>query len=219
MVNIYNDFKNEIAERMAYDLFDDFGIHSEKIKPGNMIDVMLMLENNVKVDVQQSEWFSKAGEFSIDFIADHEKQPDEASLPDEPQNLFEMFAQQEKVQVNTKGKHFQANNFDYLIVFLYDKFIPTKEYNRNEKPKNQPKIVPNHTLLIKSDELAQHILDNREYYLNRLTIQEKTPNELIHKHDEAWVSIPVDKLRAETNCLFFDQLAVKQEEVFNYMNR
>lgn len=217
MVNIYDDIKNEIVEQIAYDLFQDCGIKADKINPGNMIDVMLMLEDQVKVDIDRSEMCVDSGELSVEFIAACEKQNENTEASKNPLNLFEKFAQKENIQITKKGKHFRANNFDYLIVFFYDCYIDAKTYDRYERPSNQPELIPNHTLLIKSDELIKHINDNSDYYFDLIQIIEKTSNPIINKVDSATIKVPVEKLKAETNCLFYKHLDINQEEVLNYL--
>lgn len=218
MVNIYNDIKHEIVERLAYDLFEDFGVTAEKINPGNMIDVMLLLEDKVKVDVEKNESFTEEGVITVDFVASCEPRSVENSEAAEEDDLFERFAQKQNIRVTEKGKHFQKGNFDYLMVFFYDHFINTKEYNRYDKPGDQINILPDYTLLIKSDELVKHIHENSDYYFDRIELQRKTNNPLINKVDSSAFSVPVDKLRAETDCLFYNQLDVNQEEIMRYLD-
>ena len=215
MVNIYDDYKNELVEQMAYDLFRDFGLAAEKINPGHMVDVMLMLEDKIKVDVDKAEFFATRDEIIIEFVAACSPISDVA--PKETNDLFDLFAQKQNIEITKKGKHFQTDNFDYLIIFFYDEFIDANEYNRYKKPSSQPKLLPNQTLLIKSEELANHILDNSDYYVDHIEIKRKTSNPIIDKVDSSFIRVPVEKLRAETNCLFYNQLEVDQEEVLAYL--
>lgn len=216
MVNIYDDYRNELVEQIAYDLFEELGTVPERIDPGHLVDVMLMLDGKVKVDIQKKDFFATNGDFAIDFVAacDARTAADPAVEADD---LFGRFADKQNIKITKRGKHFQTDNFDYLIVFVYDEFIDANKYDRYEETKDQPKILPDYTLLIKSDELAQHILDNSAYYFDRIDIQRKTNNPIIHKVDSSVVHVPVEKLRAETDCLFYDGLAVNGEEVMKYL--
>lgn len=215
MVNIYDDYKNEMVEQMAYDLFHDLGVPVEKIKPGHLIDVMLRLKDQVKVDIEKKEFFAEDSEITVDFVAACEAVS--AGNSNEAENLFDRFAQKQKIHITKKGKHFQTDNFDYLMVFIYNGFIDANQYDQYEKPSNKKELLPDHILLIKSQELADHILENSDYYFDRINIKKKTSNPLIHKVDSSFINVPVEKLRAETNCLFYDQLAVDQEEMFSYL--
>lgn len=215
MVNIYDDIKNEIVEQLANDLFYDFGVNTEKINPGHMIDVMLMLKGKIKVDVEKSEFLSDHGELTVDFVSACE--PVSADTSKDAHNLFDQFAQKQNIHITKKGKHFEKDNFDYLMVLLYDDFINASEYSRYEKPSTQAELVPDHTLLIKSNELTDHILKNSDYYFERIKITKKTGNPLINKVDSSAIKVPIEKLRNETNCLFYDKLDVDKEEVLNYL--
>lgn len=215
MVNIYDDYKNELVEQMAYDLFEDLGVAAEKINPGHLIDVMLMLENKVKVDVEKNEFFADKGEITVDFVASCG--PRSVDTSEDPRDLFDQFAQKQNIEITRKGKHFQKDNFDYLIVFFYNQFIDANKYNQYEKPSSQTELLPDHSLLIKSEELAKHILENSDYYFDHIEIIKKTNNPLINKVDSSAIKVPIEKLRAETNCLFYDKLDVDKDEVLRYL--
>lgn len=215
MVNIYDDYKNELVEQMAYDLFEDLGVAAEKINPGHLIDVMLMLEDKVKVDVEKNEFFADKGEITVDFVASCG--PRSVDTSKDPRNLFDQFSQKQNIEITRKGKHFQEDNFDYLIVFFYNQFIDANKYNQYEKPSSQTELLPDHSLLIKSEELAKHILENSDYYFDRIEIIKKTNNPLINKVDSSAIKVPIEKLRAETNCLFYDKLDVDKDEVLRYL--
>lgn len=214
-MNIYDDYKNELVEQMAYDLFRDFGIATEKINPGHLLDVMLMLEDNLKVDVDKSEFFAKNGELSVDFVTSCGPTSDDDST--EKHDLFDQFAEKQNVEVTSRGKHFQKGNFDYLIVFFYNQFLDANKYNRYKKPNSQEEILPDHTLIIKSEDLAKHILENDEYYFDRIKIKDIKENQLIIKDEAVLINVPIEKLRNETNCLFYDKLDVDKEEVLDYL--
>lgn len=216
VVNIYDDIKNEIVEQIAYDLFYDFGVNTEKINPGHMIDVMLMLKGKVKVDVEKLEVLPDNGELTVDFVAACEPRP--ADPNDDVQNIFDRFAQRQNIHITKKGKHFEKGNFDYLMILLYNDFINANNYSRYEKPSTQKELVPDHVLIIKSDELTDHILKNSDYYFERIKITKKTGNPLINKVDSSAIKVPIEKLRNETNCLFYDQLDVDKDEVFEYLD-
>lgn len=215
MVNIYDDYKNELVEQMAYDLFRDFGIATEKIDPGHLLDVMLMLEDRVKLDVERSEFFTKNGEMNVDFVTSCGPKSADESV--EMQDLFERFAEKQNIEVTGIGKHFQKENFDYLLVFFYDEFLDANKYNRYKKPSSQQELIPDNTLLIKSEELANHILQNSDYYFDRIEIKEQKENQLILKDEAVLISVPIKKLKEETNCLFYNGLDMNQEEVLSYL--
>lgn len=217
MVNIYNDVKNEVAERMAFDLLQEYGISAKKINPGNMIDVMLMLENDLKVDVEFVEKFSKCGELTIDFISSYENETSQPSTVKETTSLLEKFSVKEKIQIHKKGKHFESDNFDYLMVFFYDHFIDLSEYCRRTKPSKQEKILPDYSLIIKTEELVKYVNEHSDEFIDRIERKEKTGNPLINKTDSALITIPIKKLRKETNCLFYKELAIDQDEVLDYL--
>lgn len=105
---------------------------------------------------------------------------------------------------------------DYLIVFFYNNKLNISEFDENKSTLIQDKIVPDYTLVIKSDDLKNHILSNHAYYSNKII--KNTKNKLPDQHGSAFIPVKLELLRESNIGFIYEKLDVDEIQIKDYLN-
>ncbi|SIO31958.1 hypothetical protein SAMN05878443_2365 [Carnobacterium alterfunditum] len=216
MANTYNDNKNKVTELMAIHLLNNLNIAVEKNNQIDYSSVDLLVKDDIKIDVQYSESLSSYGDLRVDFISAY-KFIDGISINHKDQlDIFSEFEKINNVKIAKKGKHFIPDYLDYLIVFFYNNKLNISEFDENKSTLIQDKIVPDYTLVIKSDDLKNHILSNHAYYSNKII--KNTKNKLPDQHGSAFIPVKLELLRESNIGFIYEKLDVDEIQIKDYLN-
>lgn len=187
-MNTYETKQIKDSEITAYNILNSLGIKCSLNNTTNKNDVDIVTDNNKKIDVQYSENFSKYYDYRLDIVSAF-KPKDINKYTEYTYNnelsFFENFENKYKCKVIKKGKLFQKDYVDYLIILFYNKF-----YNNR---------TPDSILIFNKNNLFNYMQENKELLFNQLKINDKNKHNLHDIHGSAFIPLKAEFVKNITN--------------------
>jgi hypothetical protein len=198
----YRSSSSSFTEELACQLLNKLDITTFRNNLIQIYDVDLKTTNGIKIDVQYSQNLQQYGDFRLDFISAYSKDRDKnLNL----EKIFIDFENEFGFKVNKKGKIFQDEYLDALLILFYNqKFSYEKE--------------PDYILIITKKQLLSYL--NRYYFILKNRIKLNIKESLGDTHGSAFIPIDIKHLLKYSNCAFGNKsyiLSIKQWIQF-YLN-
>ena len=207
----YRKAQTDLAECLSVCILQDLGINAQRNNPTNITNVDILIDNQVKIDVQYLNDFALYGDlrensvsYAIDVVLGKSFYSNQ-HIPKSFEYKFKEFESNNGFKINKVGKHFQPDYLDAVIILFYDGTLNLKQ--------NPDKIM-----IIKNDELLNYLNKNIEQCFKNLKINSK--KNLGDTHGSAFLPIKVTDLKSRTNCFFdtIDNLKKVKDEIKIYLN-
>lgn len=206
-MNTYENKNIKHSETTACNILNSLGIKCSLNNTVNKNDVDIITDNNKKIDVQYSENFSKYYDYRLDIVSAFK--PKDINkyaeyIYNDELSFFENFENKYKCTVIKKGKLFQKDYVDYLIILFYNKF-----YNSN---------TPDNILIFNKDNLLNYMQENKEQLFNQLKINDKDKHNLKDMHGSAFIPLKAGFVKTITNGFLgsYNELIKQSKDIIEY---
>jgi len=206
----YRITKTNYTEDLSVDIFQKLNIKVVRNNQGNNTTAVdLVSENGIKIDVQYSQNFARYGDLRLDFVSAYSHNG-QIGLGYSKEELFNLFEIKYGYKVNKKGKYFQDDYLDAVIILFYDKELIIE--------KADIFYEPNTILIMTKKELMNYLHTFKEICLQATKLNIKTG--LGDTHGSAFIPINVNHLRANINCAYGDLTYLKtiSKEIKDYLS-
>lgn len=207
----YRKAQTDLAECLSVCILQDLGINAQRNNLTNITNVDILVDNQVKIDVQYSNNFALYGDLRVDFVSAYSKEGQQGKsfysnqhIPKSFECKFKEFESNNGFKINKVGKYFQPDYLDAVIILFYDGTLNLKQ--------NPDKIM-----IIKNDELLNYLNKNIEQCFKNLKINSK--KNLGDTHGSAFLPINAKVLKSNTECFFdtIDNLKKVKSEIKAYL--
>lgn len=153
----YRKAQTDLAECLSVCILQDLGINAQRNNLTNITNVDILVDNQVKIDVQYSNNFALYGDLRVDFVSAYSK-----GLKGIGSSNIDIFKEFEKfygLKVDKVGKYFQQDYLDAVMVLFYD-----YKFQQNQ---------PDKMMIIGKQELLNYLSENIEKCFKNLKLNNK----------------------------------------------